>query len=156
MKKDKSLEDHTFSTSVEGQTLIWNVSTLEAAVEGKEIIEWEIPESFLFSWPWGHENISQHTQGIMRSDYIGRPIIIWDGVIVDGCHRAAKALIDGKTHIQARVIVNIPPPDAFVCDFDDDEDIPDPSWNIGELVEIIKTIRTEIAYGTSGHPIDGF
>ena len=155
MKKDNPLEEHTFSNTEEGQTLIWNVSTLKSAAEGKEIIEWEIPENFLLSWPWGEDTISQHTQGIMRADYVKRPIIVWDGIIVDGAHRATKALIDGKTHIPARVIVNIPPPDYFECDFDEKES-PNPSWSIGEVVKIIKSIKAEITFGSNGHPIDGF
>tara|TARA_B100000073_G_scaffold320421_1_gene300093 strand:+ start:5142 stop:5588 length:447 start_codon:yes stop_codon:yes gene_type:complete len=145
---------HTFSTTFEeeGVKYTWDVLKLQARFSIKEPVYWEIPDSFLISWTWGEDHPSSHISRCMNADY-SYPILIWDGHIVDGCHRICRALSEGYTQIRAVEIIDMPPPD-----FDEEvvgmEEPPEvPKWSFGDMVKILKAIR-EVEYDFR-HPIDG-
>ena len=59
-------------------------------------------------------NVAKHCQRIMDAD-LRYPIVLHaDGSLMDGGHRLAKALIEGKDHIQAVRFDVTPEPDEIV------------------------------------------
>lgn len=54
-----------------------------------------------------YPNLRDHLQQIEQVDY-SHPILIFEGKIIDGSHRFAKAFIDNQTSIKAKVIPVIP------------------------------------------------
>tara|TARA_B100000424_G_C22944934_1_gene502871 strand:+ start:5646 stop:6092 length:447 start_codon:yes stop_codon:yes gene_type:complete len=146
--------NQTFSTTFddEGVKYTWEIYKLQARFSAYEPIYWEIPETFLTNWTWGEDHPSAHIHRCMNADY-SYPILIWDGMIVDGCHRVCRAISEGYTQIRAIEIINMPPPDL-------DEklevrEVPPepPKWTFEDMIKILRAIR-EVEYDFR-HPIDG-
>jgi len=144
----------TFSTTFheEGVMLTWEIDKLHLKFSSHEPITWEIPEHFLDEWSWGEDHISKHISRCMTADFT-YPILIWDGQVVDGCHRICRALADGFTNIRAIEIINMPPADR-------EEDVevraepPEVSkWTFRDMVKILRAFK-EMEYGYR-HPLDG-
>jgi len=99
----------TFSLNIECYQYTWNIHVLQNAVKNKNIEAWKIPESFLKEWTWGEDKIEMHLNRCLDAD-LNYPIIVWDNIIVDGCHRVVKSLALGKKEILSKQIVDMPPP----------------------------------------------
>ena len=147
--------NHQFSTVIEDVRYSWNIENLWLEVENLEPVEWEIPEHFKDSWSWGQSHPAEHLERCLEAD-LSYPILIWDGAIIDGCHRTVKALALGKTSIQAKIITNIPPPE--------DETEPDPmesndnvSWTFRDMIKFVKSVMEyqELEKYRFRHPADG-
>lgn len=54
-----------------------------------------------------YPNLKDHLQKIEQVDY-SHPVLIFEGKIIDGSHRFAKAFVDNQTNIKARVISEMP------------------------------------------------
>ena len=100
----------TFSLDIEGITYSWNVETLWEKSNHLPTIDWEIPSNFKDQWNWGEDHLSEHIERCLNAD-LSFPILIWDGKVVDGCHRIVKTLALGHSVIKAKEFKNIPPPD---------------------------------------------
>lgn len=58
--------------------------------------------------------VVEHARRIMEAD-LSYPIIVSaDGWIMDGCHRLAKAFMEGRETIKAVRFEKDPPPDEFI------------------------------------------
>jgi hypothetical protein len=147
-------EMQTFSTIMEGVRYAWDVPSLWKASEHLEVLEWEIPSSFMEDWNWGRAHPAEHIERCLNAD-LNYPILVWDGHIVDGCHRAVKTLALGQTTIKAKVIINMPPWDS--------ESEPDPiesnegvHWTLGDMVDLVRAFHKyekakELGFN---HPLD--
>jgi hypothetical protein len=67
-------------------------------------------------WFWdGHEptirNVASRVERILAADLECPIILNTDGTIMDGAHRLARALIEGRTHILAKQFLESPAPD---------------------------------------------
>ena len=144
----------TFSTSFHdvGVKYTWEVDKLHAKFSSHEPFTWEIPDYFLGDWTWGEDHISKHISRCMTADFT-YPVLIWDGHIVDGCHRICRALADGYTQIQAIEILEMPPPDLDE-EINKLEEPPKPyKWTFGDMVKVLNAIK-EMEYDYR-HPLDG-
>jgi hypothetical protein len=78
----------------------------------------EIDEEYWFAdsdVPATVRNIVEHVRLIGEVD-LSHPIILdVDGRVMDGMHRVARALLDGRTSIPAVRFVEQPPPDFVDC-----------------------------------------
>lgn len=128
--------------------LTWEVENLIEISKGCPQVRWEIPAQFSDSYSWGDEHISEHLAGCLDAD-VSKPILIWNGEIVDGCHRVCKALSLGHTHIQALDLsFRMPYPDRV----EEAGESKEPTWCFGDMVQIMKAIRQrEYDYC---HPLD--
>lgn len=152
-KEPSMIEPHTFSTVVEDVEIIWNVSDLIAQGDKLPTTQWEIPESFLDQWCWGEDHPSDHVIPCLRAD-LSKPILVWDGVVVDGCHRISLALAQGKTHLPAKVIVNMPPPE-------DSKEVSgtrvQSKWTFRDVVKIVASVGgyiDQMEMYKGNHPLD--
>jgi len=123
----------------EGIVCTWSVEILHKKFSHKPSTSWEIPSDFEEGWSWGDDHISEHLERCLDAD-LSYPILVWDGLVVDGCHRICKALSQGESHIQAILIENMIPP----CS---DEEAPfsepePPRWNFGDMVKVLKVLST--------------
>lgn len=148
-------EMRSFSTNIDGTRYSWNVEKLWAKFDSLDSIDWEIPKSFKDEWSWGQSHPSEHIERCLEAD-LSYPILVWDGAIIDGCHRAVKSLAKGDRTIKAKVIVSIPPPD--------EETEPDPlesnkgvHWTYNDMVLIVQSIieYEEVKKYKYRHPADG-
>ena len=141
--------DQKFMLEVEGDTLVWNVKPLLEKTKTSLPFQWEIPSSFLEEYSWGEDHPSEHIHRILNAN-LDYPIIIWDGIILDGCHRVCKTLAQGNTFISAIEIINIPPPDDTLSE---NPHPPSEKWTFKDVVEIVKAI---ISYRDPNerHPLD--
>jgi hypothetical protein len=105
----------------------WDVDRLVALVENvpvEELALADIPELDTRYWfDHGHEptvrNIVDHFWLMQEAD-LGHPIVIDpDGRVMDGMHRVARALSDGRTTIAAKRLPVMPAPDFQNCRPDD-------------------------------------
>lgn len=143
---------HTYSVVKEGVLHTWNVEKLWEYSKDLEASEWEIPSDFLESWSWGQTHISQHIDRCLSAD-LSYPILVYEGKIIDGCHRAVKAMAQGDTHISAKLLTELPTPD----DIGDATYAPSVGWDCGDLVKVIRAFfeyEKRVEYGFR-HPIDG-
>jgi len=112
----------TFSISSNFKTRHWSVEKLWEATKNLPSIDWEIPQWFTDQWTWGDDDIQEHVERCINAD-LNYPILVWNGRIVDGCHRVIKALALGNKSIKARIIKVMPEPDEVeieeVCLFDE-------------------------------------
>lgn len=153
------MEDtHTFSTTVEGDTtLIWKVETLIHATSNLPTVQWEIPVEFLDEWSWGDDHPSDHILPCLKSD-LNTPILVWDGMIVDGCHRAVKALSQGMTHLPAKIISQMPPPDSSDYKVEGVEESAPSRWTFRDVVRITTAVggyTNSLELFGGRHPLDG-
>jgi hypothetical protein len=125
-----------FQIEIEGETWVWDVSKLIELTQKYSVTTYEIPDSFLSEYSWGESHPSEHIHRVLNSD-LSCPIIIWDGMVVDGCHRICKALASGVSVIQAVEIINMPPPEYRL----DHSPLPSSDkWTFHDVVEIMKAI----------------
>jgi hypothetical protein len=145
---------HTFSTTLdsEGLKLTWEIEKLHAKFSSYEPIYWNIPESFLEDWTWGEDHISDHISRCVSADFT-YPILIWEGQVVDGCHRLCRAISDGFLQISAIEIDEMPQPDLEEEVSSSEEPPKYPKWTFGDMVKILQAIR-EMEYDHR-HPLDG-
>ena len=144
----------TFSIKFEedGVVYVWDVLKLQARFSVREPTYWEVPDDFLVTWTWGEDHISSHISRCMNADY-SYPILIWDGHIVDGCHRVCRALAEGYTQIIAVEIIDMPPPD-YDEELKSRKESPKvPKWTFGDMVKILRSIQ-EVDYDFRHH-LDG-
>lgn len=128
---------------------VWDVSSLIKISEGLPSKRWKIPRSFLDGWSWGEDHISDHLVGCLDAD-LSRPILIWNGKVVDGCHRICKALSQGETHLQAIDLSCVmPPPNR-------EEDYlmysREVKWCFKDMVSVLKVLKNR-EYDFR-HPLD--
>jgi hypothetical protein len=63
--------------------------------------------------------VVEHCRLIQDAD-LGYPIVLDpDGRVMDGMHRAARALLEGRSHIRAKRLRQLPEPDFEDCRPDD-------------------------------------
>lgn len=122
----------------EGVEYVWSVPKLHKKFEMVSPVKWEIPSDFLEKWTWGDDHLSDHLVRCRLAD-LSYPILVWDNIIVDGCHRVCKALAEGQTFISAIIIENMPPPcsDHVVSPTDY---APIKKWCFGDMVKIISVL----------------
>lgn len=108
------MQGHTYSNLKDGILLEWKISSLIEASAHIESCIWEIPrESFLGEWYWGDEHPSEHVKRVLEAD-LSYPVLVFEGHVIDGCHRVLKALLRGDAHITAKIIRDMPPPDLSI------------------------------------------
>lgn len=118
----------------------WEVERLWVCFETTAPVDWIIPDSFKESWNWGQEHPADHIDRCLQAD-LSYPILVWEGIIVDGTHRAIKALALGRKSIPARVISIMPEPDEITT--------PEPHesndgihWTHGDMIKLTKAFLT--------------
>jgi len=126
----------TFALIIEEYEYIWEVKTLLTAAKKSSTVNWTIPESFLLEWSWEEEDVATHVERCLEAD-LSYPILVWDDKILDGSHRAVKALALGQSEVKAKVIRDIPAPDK-ILDFDSSNYEDNTKHNFKDIVEIVK------------------
>ena len=105
----------------------WDVHRLLALAEPLPTIEVPLSAIRELDEPyWSHDgtpltcrDIAEHAQLIDEAD-LGYPIILSsDGRVMDGMHRAVKALMRNLTHLPAKQFAQDPEPDHVGVDPDD-------------------------------------
>ena len=92
----------------------WDNSTLYKAAEGLEPFDIPVKGIYMGYSPWGISNVQwfcHHMKRVLTADYKYPIILSPDGVIIDGWHRVAKAIIDEKDNIKAVRLIVMPEPD---------------------------------------------
>jgi hypothetical protein len=113
----------TYSRVANGQTLVWNVDkliSLASALAVKEVSIAGIHELDQEMWFGGPRNVRptvkevvSHVRRIQNAD-LSRPIILSaSGKVMDGMHRVAKALMEGRSHVPAYQFAIDPQPDEI-------------------------------------------
>lgn len=134
----EKMDTHTFSTSSEGVEMVWEIEPLWDYTSELKSTQWEIPDTFKDAWYWGQEHPADHLQRCLEAD-LSYPILVWDGVVIDGCHRIVKALAMGETTIEAKIIELMPPPDKDCCDLSIKETETLPSkWTFEDMVKLVE------------------
>jgi hypothetical protein len=125
----------TFSLSLEGYVYTWRVLDLIKISKNINAVEWTIPESFINEWTWDNDSLEEHLDRCIESE-INIPIIVWDGKVLDGCHRIIKSIALNKNVIDAKIIRDIPPPHLIIKE----EEVFNckPNYNFKEMVELVK------------------
>jgi hypothetical protein len=111
----------TYSNTSNGQTRIWDVTRLiklASALPTIQIPVATIRELDQEMWFGGPRNVRPtcrevvgHVRRIQEAN-LAHPIILSaDGRVMDGMHRIAKALMEGRTHIDAKRFDIDPTPD---------------------------------------------
>lgn len=103
----------------------WDVDRLIELTDGKEVNQValasiaEIDSVYWFGDSGERatvRNVVQHIRLIRETD-LSHPIILdADGRVMDGMHRIAKALLEGRTHLAAVQFDDHPEPDYRDCD----------------------------------------
>jgi len=94
----------------------WKASTLYAAVKDQKCKPYQLPLRFLdlSDYRWESKRIPDMVfsiRRVMNSD-LSIPIIISPaGGILDGYHRIAKALLEGREYVMAYRLLDMPEPD---------------------------------------------
>ena len=95
----------------------WYASTLLREIHDQELESFEFPLACydLSNKYFALDNMDDFVWQMKRTldaDYENHPIILDDlGQIADGNHRLCHAILDGKTHIMAYRLQNMPAPD---------------------------------------------
>ena len=139
------LEGHSCSSEKEGIELVWSIKGLIDLTKDQDPVLWEIPkEEILDDWCWGDDHISVHIKRVLDAD-LSYPVIIHgtgrgedEGFIMDGYHRTIKALAMNMTHLEARVLINLPPPDKTLHK-EEQEDAPN-KWTNRDVYLIVKEL----------------
>jgi hypothetical protein len=125
-----------FSTIIEDTRLAWDVKRLWLDFKTLESVDWVIPDLFKDSWSWGTSHPSEHLIRCLNAN-LSFPILVWDGFIIDGCHRTVKSLALGRKTIKAKIITNIPPPhhqsDIISCESNHDI-----VWTMKDMTKLVK------------------
>ena len=145
----------SFTTVIDGVRLVWDVEDLWAKFESLDPVDWKIPDSFKEEWHWGQSHPSEHLERCMNAD-LSYPILIWNGDIIDGCHRTIKALAKGEKSIKAKSIKNLPPP-LEQGDIDPVESNEGIQWVFNDMVKILQAYLKYEAVKDNKfrHPADG-
>ena len=106
---------------VDGRRLSWDVSRLRDASSDLGVIEISLSEIDEFDtvyWfddehPPTCRSVVDHARRIAAADTSDPILLSPDGLVVDGMHRAAKALLDGATTIRAKRLPEYPEPDQI-------------------------------------------
>lgn len=108
------------SRSVGTDVLIWDVKRLVQLVQDLPVISIslmnlaELDENWWFSDKHDAPTpraLAAHMQLVLRAD-LNHPIILCaEGRLMDGMHRAVKALLDGNDAVRAVQFARTPPPD---------------------------------------------
>jgi hypothetical protein len=128
---------HTFSTTIEDTYMEWDVETLWTHSESLPVTQWEIPDSFLEEWNWGSDHPSEHIERCLEAD-LCYPILVWDGIIVDGCHRAVKSIALGFSTIPCKVINTMPPTNHDIHPHEEEESTG--KWTHDDMVKILRVV----------------
>tara|TARA_Y100000592_G_scaffold3363_1_gene4882 strand:+ start:11190 stop:11600 length:411 start_codon:yes stop_codon:yes gene_type:complete len=131
------IDNSTFSLTIENYEYVWKVKTLLRASKNLSVIDWPVSDFCLQEWPWAEEDIKNHIERCLEAD-LNYPILIWDGKIIDGCHRIIKAIALGQRKVKAKVIRDIPAPDE-ILDFVYNNYENDARYNFSDVVKIVKT-----------------
>ena len=128
---------------------VWDVSKLIELSGKKEATDWEIPSDFLEGWSWGDSHLSDHILRCLKAD-MSCPVLVCDGLVVDGCHRICRTISLGHRIIKAVDLTDcMPPPDWR----EEVEEIQDSKWVFGDMVKVLSSFdRVQEDYR---HPIDG-
>ena len=155
LKVNQDEEMRQFSTVIDGVRFAWDIEKLWIEFESMESIDWEIPSTFKEEWSWGQSHPSEHIERCIEAD-LSFPILVWDGSIIDGCHRAVKSISQGQKTIKAKIISDIPPPDVQT-EADPKESNKDVPWNYGDMIRITRAIieYEEVQKYKYRHPADG-
>lgn len=97
----------TFSINIDGVYHSWEVETLWDFAKNLKTVEWQIPNHFKDTWAWGQSHPAQHIQRCLNAD-LSYPILVWQNIIIDGCHRTVKTLAKGEHTIKAKIITEMP------------------------------------------------
>jgi len=104
------------SSFVEGGNR-WEAKTLYDAAEELPVFDLPLAGIDLSVMPWSIKNIqsvAEHFKRVMNAD-LKYPVLLDNyGYICDGWHRVIKALMMGKTHIQAKRLAEMPMPDEII------------------------------------------
>jgi hypothetical protein len=105
----------------------WDVDRLIATVENAPVEEvplseiGEIDESYWYDHGYRPtvRSVVEHCRLIEQVD-LGHPIVLDpDGGVMDGMHRVARALLDGRPSIKAKRLPSMPEPDFVDCQPED-------------------------------------
>lgn len=151
----EDMSSSKFSMVVDDVRLAWDVEKLWVEFESLEPVDWEVPKSFKEEWNWGQTHPSNHLERCLNAD-LSYPILVWDGAIIDGCHRTIKALAKNQKTIKARVITNMPPPDEET-ELDPVEDNKGIPWTNKDMVQIVQAVMEyeQMKEYDFRHPLDG-
>lgn len=101
--------------------LVWDYQTLISAGCGSAIFELDINlfNPKLKSWfPDGVEtplsHLASHIVRTNSADLVQPVSILPDRRILDGHHRYLKAIIEGRTHLECKIVQNLPPADKVI------------------------------------------
>ena len=131
------IDNSTFSLTIENYEYVWKVKSLLRASKNLSVIDWPVSDFCLQEWSWAEEDIKNHIERCLEAD-LNYPILIWDGKIIDGCHRIIKAIALGQHKVKAKVIRDIPAPDE-ILDFVYNNYENDVRYNFSDVVKIVKT-----------------
>ena len=101
----------------------WDVDRLVAMVESEPIedVPLKLIDEIDTAYWYQHEgvptirSVAEHFRLMMKAD-LAYPIVLDpQGRVMDGMHRVARALAEGRTTIQARRLPCMPPPDFRDC-----------------------------------------
>ena len=97
----------------------WNNSTLYTAASGLEVFDFPLCALDMSNKPWTMANfmwILYHVERINKAD-LSYPIILTpEGIVCDGWHRIAKAVLNGNTTIKAVRLISMPEADREVLE----------------------------------------
>jgi hypothetical protein len=105
----------------------WDVDRLVAAVDEVPVEDvplteiGELDSTYWFDHGYSPtvRNVVEHCRLIQEVD-LGYPIVLDpEGRVMDGMHRVARALLEGRSHIEAKQLRQLPEPDFEDCQPDD-------------------------------------
>lgn len=101
----------------------WDVDRLIALAETSAVEDVELSSVAEIDGEYWYDHgytptvrsIVEHCRLIQNAD-LSYPIVLGpDGRVMDGMHRIARALLDGRATIKARRLADLPPPDFQSC-----------------------------------------
>jgi hypothetical protein len=146
---------HTYSHTDDGVTYQWEVKKLWEMTKDQTFVEWSIPESFLQKWFWGQTHLCDHIGRVLEAD-LSFPILVHNGNIVDGCHRAIKVLAHGRKKIHAIVLSEMPF-EPEIVEPKPEESNDGIAWTNSDLVRIMEAYfkSSKPSHNSLRHPLDG-
>ena len=129
----------TFGLSRNSITSIWSVEGLWEVTRDHPAVDWEIPSDFTSAWSWGEDHPADHVERCLNAD-TSYPILLWEGRVVDGCHRVLLALAQGRRHIKARVISSMPAPDEMIVSNEEIDDEFIAPWTFADVVREVRAL----------------
>jgi len=147
--------EHTYCHTKNGVTYQWDVKRIWELTKDLTFVEWSIPDSFLNGWFWGQTHPSDHIKKVLDAD-LSFPILVHNGNIIDGCHRAVKALAQGRTRIHAIVLSEMPF-EPEIVEPKPEESNDGVAWIHLDLVKIMEAYfkSSKPSQYSLRHPLDG-